>query len=163
MITVNFADTKSAAANYRNDEAFKEACAMASRFEKFNLIFDIKDGVEVVKIESKCTSRFTLQLNEEVLRWLFRYLIGGVNENMGIDPMKIELSDELNGNSYRKHMLMFIADQNIARSIQVTPEFRERISGQFTAVANFMFGTIFFYMDRDEEVKEWIEARQTCG
>lgn len=163
MIKINLADKTSAAANYRNDEAFQEACSMASRFEKFNIIFDIINGVEVIKIESKSTSRFILQLNEGILRWLFHYVIGGENENMGIDSMQISPSDEANGNSYRKHMLMFIAEQKIARSIQVTPEFRERTSGQFTAVANFMFGTIFFYMDRDDEIKEWLEARQTCG
>lgn len=148
---------------YPNPEAFAQAVKMAECHEKISCIFDVVNGYEVVKLESKSSRRFELQLNEAIFNWLFNYLIDGECNSLGIDASKVEESDETDGNSYRKHLMMHISDLKKANSIQVTPEFRERTSGKFSAIANFNFGTIYFYMDRDEEIKEWIENRQSYG
>ncbi len=163
MITFKVSGTTPDSGTYPNNEAFSEATKLAARHEKFNCILDIVDGIEVARIESKTKTRFSLQLNEAIVNWLFDYLRKGENSTLGIDPNSIDPSDEPDGNTYRKHMLQYICEQKVARSVQFTPEFRERTSGKFSAIANFNFGTIYFYMDRDEEIKAWAEEQENRG
>lgn len=162
MLTIRFSDNASAGA-YPNQEAFAEAIKLATRHEQFSCLFDLVDGYEVVKITTKTTSRFALQLNENTIKWLFDYLKDGVNINFGIDATSLVPSDEPDGNTYRKHMLQYICEQKIAISVQFTPEFRDRATGKVTAIVNLRFGTIFFSIDRDEEMKTWLAEREARG
>ena len=41
---------------------------------------------------------------------------------------------------------------------QFTPEFRDR-TGKLTAVANFRNGTILFFMERDEEITDYLREK----
>lgn len=163
MVKFNSAGTTPDSGTYPNNEAFLEAVKLASRHEKFNCILDVVDGIEVAKIETKTKARFILQLNEDTINWLFSYLVKGEKDSFGVDATNVTPSDEIDGNSYRKHMLQYICEQKVARSVQFTPEFRERTTGKVSATANFPFGTIFFYVDRDEEMKAWIEERENRG
>lgn len=162
MLKVSFSDNAFVGA-YPNQEAFAEAVKLASRHEQFNCVFDLVDGYEVVKITTKTTSRFALQLNETTVKWLFEYLKDGVNNNFDIDATSLIPSDESDGNTYRKHMLQYICEKKAASSVQFTPEFRERTTGKVTALANFRFGTIYFSVDRDEEMKTWLAEREARG
>lgn len=162
MLKVSFSDNASSGA-YSNQEAFAEAVKKASLHEKISCVFDLVDGYEVVKITTKTTSRFALQLNEDTLKWLFDYLMKGVNSDFGIDATTVTPSDEPEANSYRKHMLQYICEQKVASSVQFTPEFRDRATGKVSAIANFRFGTIFFSVDRDEEMKTWLAEREARG
>lgn len=162
MLNISFAGN-TPAGSYPNQEAFAEAVKLASRHEKFSCIIDLEEDCEVVKITTKTTSRFALQLNEATLKWLFDYLKDGVNNNFGIDATSLVPSDEPDANTYRKHMLQYICEQKVANSVQFTPEFRDRATGKVTAIANFRFGTIFFSVDRDEEMKTWLAEREARG
>lgn len=162
MIKFNFEGNTSMDAS-QNNEAFAEIVKKAKRHEKFSCVFDLEEGFEVVKIQTKTMSRFALQLNEDTLKWLFDYLMKGVNSDFGIDATTVTPSDEPEANSYRKHMLQYICEQKVANSVQFTPEFRDRATGKVTAIANFRFGTIFFSVDRDEEMKTWLAEREARG
>lgn len=162
MLKFSFAGN-SPAGTYSNQEAFAEAVKKASLHEKFSCILDLEEGFEVVKITTKSTSRFTLQLNEDTVKWLFDYLKKGLYDDFGIDATSVAPSDEPDGNTYRKHMLQYICEQKAASSVQFTPEFRDRATGKVTAIANFRFGTIFFSVDRDEEMKTWLAEREARG
>lgn len=162
MLKVSFADNTPVGA-YPNQEAFAEAVKLASRHEQFSCVFDLVDGYEVVKITTNTTSRFALQLNEATAKWLFDYLMKGINDDFGIDATTVTPSDEPDGNTYRKHMLQYMCEQKVASSVQFTPEFRDRTTGKVTAIANFRFGTIFFSVDRDEEMKSWLAEREDRG
>lgn len=163
MLNFKIAGTTPASGTYPNQEAFSEAVKLAARYEKFNCVFDLVEGYEAVKITTKSTSRFTLHLNEATVKWLFDYLMKGINDDFGIDATSVTPTDEPDGNTYRKHMLQYICEQKAAISVQFTPEFRERTTGKVTSIANFRFGTIYFSVDRDEEMKTWLAEREARG
>lgn len=42
--------------------------------------------------------------------------------------------------------------------IQFTPEFRDR-TGKLSATASFPYGQIFFFMERDQELVEYLRGK----
>lgn len=144
---------------YNNVAAHAALRSMMSRFDRLNIIFDIdEDGYEVAKIESKIVKRFAYQLNDESANWLLAYLLTGKSDDFGVEPSDVQKSDQTNGNEYRKNMLKQFVESKIV-NIQFTPEFRDR-RGQLTAVANFKFGNIFFYVNRDEDIVSYLQERE---
>lgn len=161
MITLNFSSVMATAQHepYNNVAAHAELRSMMSRFDRLNIIFDIdEDGYEVAKIESKIVKRFAYQLNDESANWLLTYLLTGKSEDFGVEPSDVQKSDQTNGNEYRKNMLKQFVESKIV-NIQFTPEFKDR-RGQLTAVANFKFGNIFFYVNRDEDIVSFLRERE---
>lgn len=144
---------------YNNVAAHEELKSMMSRFDRLNIFFDIdEDGYEVIKVESTYVKRFAYQLNDESANWLMTYLSTGKSEDFGIEPSEVQKSDQTNGNEYRKNMLKLFVESK-AVNIQFTPEFRDR-RGQLTAVANFKFGNIFFFINRDEDIVSYLQEKE---
>ena len=144
--------------SYNNVAAHEELKSMMSRFDKLNIFFDIdEDGYEVIKVESTYVKRFAYQLNEKSANWLMTYLSTGKNEDFGLEPSEVQKSDQKNGNEYRKNMLKQFVEGK-AVNIQFRPEFRDR-RGQLTAVANFKFGNIFFFVNRDEDIVSYLQEK----
>lgn len=136
----------------------EELKSMMSRFDRLNIFFDIdEDGYEVIKVESTYVKRFAYQLNDESANWLMTYLSTGKSEDFGVEPSEVQKSDQTNGNEYRKNMLKLFVESK-AVNIQFTPEFRDR-RGQLTAVANFKFGNIFFFINRDEDIVSYLQEK----
>lgn len=143
---------------YNNVAAHEELKSMMSRFDRLNIFFDIdEDGYEVIKVESTYVKRFAYQLNDKSANWLMTYLSTGKSEDFGVEPSEVQKSDQPNGNEYRKNMLKLFVESK-AVNIQFTPEFRDR-RGQLTAVANFKFGNIFFFVNRDEEIVSYLQEK----
>lgn len=144
---------------YNNVAAHEELKSMMSRFDRLNIFFDIdEDGYEVIKVESTCVKRFAYQLNDKSANWLMTYLSTGKSEDFGVEPSEVQKSDQTNGNEYRKNMLKLFVESK-AVNIQFTPEFRDR-RGQLTAVANFKFGNIFFFVNRDEDIASYLQEKE---
>ncbi|RHJ54967.1 hypothetical protein [Bacteroides sp. AM10-21B] len=144
---------------YNNVAAHEELKSMMSRFDRLNIFFDIdEDGYEVIKVESTYVKRFAYQLNNESANWLMTYLSTGKSEDFGVEPSEVQKSDQTNGNEYRKNMLKLFVESK-AVNIQFTPEFRDR-RGQLTAVANFKFGNIFFFVNRDEDIVSYLQEKE---
>ena len=157
MIQFNFENiiTASNREPYNNVAAHEELKSMMSRFDRLNIFFDIdEDGYEVIKVESTYVKRFAYQLNDKSANWLMTYLSTGKSEDFGVEPK----SDQTNGNEYRKNMLKLFVESK-AVNIQFTPEFRDR-RGQLTAVANFKFGNIFFFVNRDEDIASYLQEKE---
>lgn len=143
---------------YNNVAAHEELKSMMSRPDRLNIFFDIdKDGYEIVKVESTCVKRFSYQLNDESAKWLMTYLSTGRSEDFGVEPSEVQKSDQSDGNEFRKNMLKLFVESK-AVNIQFTPEFRDR-RGQLTAVANFKFGNIFFFVNRDEDIVSYLQEK----
>ena len=132
MITFNFESVVSSNREpYNNVAAHEELKSMMSRFDRLNIFFDIdEDGYEVIKVESTYVKRFAYQLNDESANWLMTYLSTGKSEDFGVEPSEVQKSDE----------------------------FRDR-RGQLTAVANFKFGNIFFFVNRDEDIVSYLQEK----
>lgn len=143
---------------YNNVAAHEELKSMMLRRDRLNLFFDIdKDGYEVMKVESACIKRFAYQLNNESANWLMTYLATGKSEDFELEPSNVQKSDQPDGNEYRKNMLKSFVESKVV-NLQFTPEFRDR-RGQLTAVANFKFGNIFFFVNRDEDIVSYLQEK----
>ena len=161
MIQFNFENiiTASNREPYNNVAAHEELKSMMSRFDRLNIFFDIdEDGYEVIKVESTYVKRFAYQLNYKSANWLMTYLSTGKSEDFGVEPSEVQKSDQTNGHEYRKNMLKLFVESK-AVNIQFTPEFRDR-RGQLTAVANFKFGNIFFFVNRDEDIASYLQEKE---
>lgn len=159
MIQFNFESTTSIGKHepYNNVAAHEELKSMMSRSDRLNIFFDIdKDGYEVVKVESTCVKRFSYQLNDKSADWLLKYLSTGKSEDFEVEPSEVQKSDQANGNEYRKNMLKLFVESKV--NMQFTPEFRDR-RGQLTAVVNFNFGNIFFFVNRDEDIVSYLQEK----
>lgn len=143
---------------YANDEAHAELKSMMERGERLSLYFTINNyGVEAISVESKTTGRFNYQLTPEGFTWIIKYLAHKETEDFKVVPLKITKSDESDANSFRKNMLKLFIENNMGR-IQFTPEFRDR-TGKLSATANFPHGNIFFFMERENEVVEYLRGK----
>lgn len=142
---------------YNNTEAFQEAKSMMARKERISAFFDLdSEGYLVIRMESNTTNRFPLQINQSVLDWIMRYLEKGEKEDFGIDPTQVEKTDITDPNEFRKEMLMKFIESNI--KVQFIPEFRDK-RGRLSGTANFRNGSFFFYMDRTEEIVEYLREK----
>ena len=86
-----------------------------------------------------------------------KYLMQGETEDFNVKPETVAKSEETDANKFRKDMLKMFIENGIG-NIQFTPEFRDR-TGKLTAVTNFRNGTILFFMERDEEITNYLREK----
>lgn len=143
---------------YNNEEAHAELKSMMERGERLSLYFTIDNyGMEAICVESKTTSRFVYQLNTKSFTWLMKYLTNKETEDFEVNPTNIKKSEIEDANQFREEMLILFINGEIGR-IQFTPEFRDR-TGKLSATASFPYGQIFFFMERDKELVEYLRAK----
>ena len=131
---------------------------MMERGERLSLYFTIDNyGMEAICVESKTTSRFVYQLNTKSFTWLMKYLTNKDTEDFEVNPTNIKKSEIEDANQFREEMLILFINGEIGR-IQFTPEFRDR-TGKLSATASFPYGQIFFFMERDKELVEYLRAK----
>lgn len=144
--------------SYNNVEAHNELKAMMNRSERIQLYFTIdRFGYEVIRVESKTTKNFAYQLNQESFNWVMKYLMNGETEDLTVKPDEIVKSDEPDANKFRKDILKLFVENEIG-NIQFTPEFRDR-QGKLTATATFRNGVILFFIERDEDITEYLREK----
>lgn len=144
--------------SYNNIEAHNELKAMMNRGERVQLYFTIdRFGYEAIRVESKTTKNFAYQLNQESFNWVMKYLMNGETEDLTVKPDKVIKSEEKDANNFRKDMLKLFVENGIG-NIQFTPEFRDR-QGKLTATATFRNGVILFFIERDEDITEYLREK----
>ena len=145
-------------AKYANDEAHAELKSMMERGERLSLYFTIDSyGMEAISVESRTTSRFNYQLNSKSFTWIVNYLTNKETEDFEVNPTNIKKSEIEDANQFREEMLILFINGEIGR-IQFTPEFRDR-TGKLSATASFPYGQIFFFMERDQELVEYLRGK----
>ena len=143
---------------YANDEAHAELKSMMERGERLSLYFTIDNyGVEAISVESKTTGRFNYQLTPNGFLWIIKYLTNKESEDFNVAPLEVTPSDETDASTFRKDMLKLFCENEMGR-IQFTPEFRDR-TGKLSATASFPYGQIFFFMERDQELVEYLRGK----
>ena len=147
---------------YNNVEAHKEVRAMMARGERVSMFFAIdKYSCETVRIESRTTQRFTYQLNQNSLNWLIGYLTEGTTDDCEVDPSTPVKTTETNSDSFRKNMLMAFVKAKVG-NFQTLPAFLDR-PGRLTTTATFKHGSILFFMERDEEIENFLQEHRLIG
>lgn len=143
---------------YNNLEAHNEVKAMMIRGERVQFYLTIdRYGYEAIRIESKTTKNFAYQLNQESFNWIMKYLMNGETEDLTVKPDEVVKSEETDANKFRKDMLKLFVENGIG-NIQFTPEFRDR-QGKLTATATFRNGVILFFIERDEDITEYLREK----
>lgn len=141
-----------------NTAAHIELKAMMNRNERLTLYFTIDQyGYEAIRVESKTTKNIAYQINQDAFAWVMSYLMKGETEDFNVKPDAVVKSEETDANKFRKDMLKLFIENGIG-NIQFTPEFRDR-AGKLTATANFRYGTILFFMKRDEEITDYLREK----
>lgn len=143
---------------YNNTAAHEELKAMMNRSERITFYFTIDQyGYEAIRVESKTTKNFAYQIGQEAFAWVMNYLMKGETEDFNVKPETVAKSEETDANKFRKDMLKLFIENGIG-NIQFTPEFRDR-TGKLTAVANFRNGTILFFMEREEDIVNYLREK----
>lgn len=143
---------------YNNVEAHNELKSIMSQKERVQVCF-IKDrfGCEALWVESKTRKGFPYQLNQDSFDWFIRYIMTGETEDVNVNPSDIAKSEFADSNSLREAMMKLFIQNEIGR-IQFTPEFRDR-PGKLSATVMFKYGTILFYLDRTEELTNYLREK----
>ena len=82
----------------------------------------------------------------------------GINaEPLTVNPTDVKEAEIQNADAFRHDMLLIFINNEMGR-IQFTPEFRDR-TGKLSATASFPYGQIFFFMERDKELVEYLRAK----
>ena len=143
---------------YNNEEAHAELKSMMERGERLSLYFTIDSyGMEAISVESRTTSRFNYKLNSKSFTWIVNYLTNKETEDFEVNPTNIKKSEIEDANQFREEMLILFINGEMGR-IQFTPEFRDR-TGKLSATASFPYGQIFFFMERDQELVEYLRGK----
>lgn len=143
---------------YNNEKAHAELKSMMERGERLSLYFTIDTyGMEAVCVESKTTSRFNYQLNPKSFTWIMKYLTSKETEDFEVNPTDVKEAEIQDADAFRHDMLLIFI-QNEMGNIQFTPEFRDR-AGRLSATVNFPYGHIFFFMERDQELVEYLRGK----
>lgn len=143
---------------YNNEKAHAELKSMMERGERLSLYFTIDTyGMEAVCVESKTTSRFNYQLNPKSFTWIMKYLTSKETEDFEVNPTDVKEAEIQDADAFRHDMLLIFI-QNEMGNIQFTPEFRDR-AGRLSATVNFPCGHIFFFMERDQELVEYLRGK----
>ncbi len=143
---------KSATA-YDNKGAYETLQAMMNRKEMLNVKFITdKDNYPAAWIESKRVAGFKYILKSESIKGLFRYLMKSEITDFDTDPMNIEpMSDEQK--DFQRKMLNLFVESGI--QLQFVPLFRDQIS-KISATANYFKGKVFFRLQRDMELLDYL-------
>lgn len=143
---------KSATA-YDNKGAYETLQAMMNRKEVLNVkFFTDRNSYPAAWIESKRVAGFKYILKSESIKGLFRYLMKGEVTDFDIAPMDIEpVSDEQK--DFQRTMLNLFVESGL--QLQYVPLFRDQI-GQVSAIANYFKGKVFFRLQRDTKLLEYL-------
>lgn len=114
-------------------------------------------GRLIAKIESTKDARFTYYLNDQSVLALFVYLRTGVILPSSINPEEFKNTELLSSSDVRKEMLKQILEAKIGTT-QIYPFFTVD-PGTLKAITRFKFGVIHSFMDRDEDIVEFLQSR----
>ena len=86
-----------------------------------------------------------------------KYLTSKETEDFEVNPTDVKEAEIQDADAFRHDMLLIFI-QNEMGNIQFTPEFRDR-AGRLSATVNFPYGHIFFFMERDQELVEYLRGK----
>lgn len=146
---------------YNNATALKDLLKMMRRKEILTISFLLdKYGYEAVRIESKVVDKFTLQLSNDLLELILKYLLTGeiidpipsAIESLIINPCND--SDEFTSDILRS----FIKNPTDRPHMHIVPEVVDK-PDKLTVYFTYQFGIIVFKVKRTKETIEFLEKQ----
>lgn len=137
---------------YDNEGACAELAKDMERGDNLSVqFFKDKDGYSCVQIESREVAKYKVRLNPVIFAWIMQYIETGKAECQ-CDPTPMEPIEE-DDNTYKINMLKLFV--NGGKKIQWTPQFRER-NGKLSGTYIAKHGKVFFYVERTDELIDWL-------
>ena len=137
---------------YDNEGACAELAKDMERGDNLSVKFyKDNDGYTCVQVESKNVSSFKVRLNPVIFAWIMQYIETGKAECQ-YDPTPME-PIEADVEDYKIDMLKLFV--NGGKKIQWTPQFRER-NGKLSGTYIAKHGKVFFYVERTDELIDWL-------
>lgn len=144
--------------SYDNQGAHDTLSQIMQRGERLNLSFGVdKENFPYVWVETKKVSGFKYRVNQSGLNWVSVYLTTGKNEDFQVNPTTIESLNEEEDKSFQLQILKQLVESG--KQIQFTPLFRET-SGYVSATANYKKGSIFFRIEKTEELIDYLTEKE---
>ncbi len=146
---------------YNNEVALKDVLKMMKRKECVTVSFAIdRYGYESVEVESKRMDKFTLQLSNDLLELILKYLLTGeiidpipsAIESLIISPCND--SDEFTSDILRS----FIKNPTDRPHMHIVPEVVDK-PDKLTVYFTYQFGIIVFKVKRTKETIEFLEKQ----
>ncbi len=146
---------------YNNEVALKDVLKMMKRKECVTVSFAIdRYGYESVEVESKRMDKFTLQLSNDLLELILKYLLTGeiidpipsAIESLIISPCND--SDEFTSDILRS----FIKNPIDRPHMHIVPEVVDK-PDKLTVYFTYQFGIIVFKVKRTKETIEFLEKQ----
>lgn len=153
ILDFKFDDLLKASDAYDNKGAYDTLQAMMSRKEVLNVKFYTdRDNYPAAWIESMDVAGFKYILKSESIRGLFRYLMKGEITDFDTNPMDVTtVSDKQK--DFQRTMLNLFVESGLR--LQYVPLFRDQI-GKVSATAKYFKGKVFFRLQRDTELLEYL-------
>lgn len=146
---------------YNNEVALTDLLKMMKRKERVTVSFAIdRYGYESVEVESKRVDKFTLQLSNDLMALIFKYLLSGeiiepitsALENLIISPCND--SDEFASDILRS----FIKNPADRPNMHIVPEIVDK-PDKLTVYFTYQFGIIVFKVKRTKETMEFLQKQ----
>lgn len=137
--------------SYDNKGACDELSKDMERRDVLSLRFyKDKEGYSCLQVESKNVASYRLQLNPTNFAGLMQYLETGKPFECDPIPMETIMTDD---ETYKTDMLKLFV--NAGKKIQWAPLFRER-NGKLNGTYIAKYGKVFFYVERTDELLDWL-------
>ena len=137
---------------YDNEGACAELKKDMERGDNLSVKFyKDNESYTCVQVESKNVASFKVRLNPAIFAWIMQYIETGKAE-FQYDPTPME-PIEADVEAYKIDMLKLFV--NGGKKIQWTPMFRER-NGKLSGAYIAKYGKVFFYVERTDELIEWL-------
>lgn len=140
---------------YDNTKAFNELLKMMKRHDLITVSFLLdKEGYESVKLESKKIDRFILRMNNELFRWIFRYLeFGEIKEPLPSPTENLIRSEDSDSDSFASDILKRLLIKGMdSQYLHLVPEIADK-PNRLSVVFRYKYGCIVFRVQRTEEME----------
>ena len=140
---------------YDNEGACSELLKDMQRGDNLTIKFyEDNEGYACAQVESKNVSSFKVRLNPSIFTWITQYLETGKSTTQ-YDPTSMKPIDT-DPEDFKANMLKLFV--NGGKTIQWTPQFRER-NGKLSGTHIAKHGKIYFYVERSEELIDWLREK----
>lgn len=146
---------------YNNEVALKDLLKMMKRKERVTVSFVIdRYGYESIEVESKRMDKFILQLSNDLLELILKYLLTGDI----IDPIPSAIESLIirpcnNSDGFTSDILRsFIKNPTDRPHMHIVPEIVDK-PDKLTVTFAYQFGIIVFKVKRTKETMEFLEKQ----
>lgn len=145
---------------YNNEVAFKDLIKMMKRKDLITMSFVLdRYGYESCEVESRVMDKFTLQLNNDLLGLIFKYMLSGeIDEQLPSPINDLIISSDKDTNEFATDILRtFMNNPNDRPYMHIVPEIVDKLD-RLTVSFAYPFGIIVFKVKRTKDMMDFLST-----